>query len=147
MKTIYIDMDGVLCDFNTRYNQKLREQPTISYPQSQYGFYTNLKPIKGAIEAATILLKSNQYNPYILTAPSIHNPLSYTEKRIWVESFLGMNYVEKLIISPDKSLLKGDYLIDDNENGRGQEMFEGELIQFATDQYPSWQIILEKLNP
>lgn len=116
---IYLDMDDVLCDFQSSYRKALLDNPSITFPQSQYGFFANLNPIEGAIDAAKALEKSNKYQPYILTAPSLKNPLCYTEKRVWVEKWLGFSYVKKLIICPEKSLLKGDYLIDDNISGKG----------------------------
>ena len=54
--------------------------------------------------------------------------------------------VGRLIISPNKSLLKGDYLIDDNVEGKGQEGFEGKLIQYGSTSYPSWSSVLKFLN-
>lgn len=44
-------MDGVLCDYEKAYNIKLQENPEIKYPQSQYGFFRGLKPIKGALSS------------------------------------------------------------------------------------------------
>lgn len=82
---------------------------------------------------------------YILTAPSVKNPLCYVEKREWVEKYLGMEMVERLIISPNKGLNKGDYLIDDNDYGRGQELFEGELIKFGSEPYADWEAVVEYL--
>jgi len=41
------------------------------------------------------------------------NPLSYTEKRVWIEKFFGIDFVEKLIICSNKGLVKGAFLIDD----------------------------------
>lgn len=99
---IYLDMDDVLCDFKTAYEKALLENPLINFPQSQYGFFTNLNPIDGAIETAKALEASGRYQPYILTAPSLKNPLCYTEKRVWVEKWLGFSYVEKLIICSEK---------------------------------------------
>ena len=46
LKRIFIDMDGVLCDFKGAYEADLKKNPTQPYPQSQYGFFLNLKPIK-----------------------------------------------------------------------------------------------------
>ena len=91
------------------------------------------------------LLLSGDMEPYILTAPSVHNPLCYTEKRVWVEQHLGMSMVNRLIISPDKSLLRGDYLIDDHASGSGQEEFQGELIHFGSEEFPGWQQVLDYL--
>lgn len=139
---IYIDMDDVLCDYTGAYNCAINTVPEIGYPQSQYGFYAGLAVIEGAIEALQKFATSNQYDPYILTAPSTNNPLCYTEKRVWVEKFCGPEFIEKLIISPNKGLLKGDYLIDDNIHGRGQESFDGMLIHFGSVTYPDWQSII-----
>jgi len=33
-KTIYIDMDGVLCDFAGRKEEILKKHPEIAYPQT-----------------------------------------------------------------------------------------------------------------
>ena len=49
--------------------------------------------------------------------------------------------VERLVISPDKSLLKGDYLIDDILHGKGQDSFEGKLIHFGSNEYPDWSAV------
>ena len=78
---------------------------------------------------------------FILTAPSIKNSHCYSEKRDWVEKYLGSEIVERLIISAHKGLNKGHFLIDDNIDGKGQEYFEGEIIQFGADQYPNWKFV------
>lgn len=148
LKTIiYIDMDDVLCDFTGAYNEALLRTPEIRYPQSQYGFYTNLAPIAGAIESVSELIKSERFDPYILTAPSIYNPLCYTEKRLWVEKHFGIDFVNKLIISPNKALLKGHYLIDDRLQGNGQNEFDGNLIHFGSSKFPKWENVMTYLLP
>ena len=88
--------------------------PQLEFPQSQFDFYRRLEPLDGAISAVESLIASSEYDPYILTAPSIHNPMSYTEKRVWIEEKFGFHFVEKLIICSNKGLHKGRYLIDDN---------------------------------
>ena len=143
---IYIDMDDVLCDFSSAHRRDLANNPGIKFPQSQYGFFTKLEPLDNAITAVQALIRSEQYEPYVLTAPSPRNPLSYTEKRVWIEDHFGYAFVERLIICAYKGLLKGDYLIDDNVEGKGQEMFEGELIHFGSVEYPDWQAVMAKLG-
>ena len=143
---IYIDMDDVLCDFKGAHSQALKENPHNKYPQSQYGFFTNLKAIDGGVETVKELIHSDHYDPYILTAPSTRNPLCYTEKRVWVEKMFGYSFVSKLIICANKGLLKGDILIDDNIQGKGQENFEGEIIHFGSPYYPGWIEVREKLK-
>ena len=139
-------MDDVLCRFSKAHENDLKLNPEIKYPQSQYGFYQNLEPIEGAIEAVKVLINSKIYTPYILTAPSVMNPLSYTEKRVWIEQYFGINFVERLIICSNKGLLKGAYLIDDHADGRGQEMFEGELIQFGSKPFLDWISVRKHLD-
>ena len=129
-------MDGVLADFSKAYLEQYSSD--MKFPQAAYGFFLNLDPMPGAIDAFNVL--SRRYDVWIATAPSIHNPMCYTEKRAWVEKHLGMWAVEKLIIIPDKSLLLGDYLIDDNTSGKGQDRFQGKLIHFKG----SWDDILKK---
>jgi len=145
-KIIYIDMDGVLCDFEGAAARDKKAFPDRLYPQSRAGFYRNLTPIAGAIEAMDVMLEANNIDPYILTAPSLYNPLSYTEKRLWVEDYLGFEWVKRLIISPDKSLLKGDVLIDDHNAGRGQDRFQGDLIHFGSPQFSDWTAVMEAVS-
>lgn len=139
-KRIYVDMDNVLCDFSKAYLAKKSEE--YFYPQAHFGFFKNLEPIENAIKSFRILEK--YYDVWILTSPSIYNPLSYSEKREWVEQHLGFDTCRKLILSPDKSLFKGEYLIDDNIH----DGFEGEHLHFGKgNQYPDWDSIIFYLLP
>ena len=144
MKRIYVDMDDVLCDFMKAYDESREKNPELKYPQSQLGFFEGLEPIEGAIESVNELRKS--FEVYVLTAPSNRNPHCYTEKRLWIEKYFGYDFTEKLIISSNKSLLKGHYLIDDYAEGKGQEGFRGQLIQFASETFPNWQKIMAYLK-
>jgi 5'(3')-deoxyribonucleotidase len=145
-RIVYIDMDDTLADFMGAYDKARERNPAMMFPQAEYGFFANLEPLEGAVECVQRLFGSEHLSPYILTAPSTVNPLCYTEKRIWVEKHLGMEMVERLIISPDKSLLKGDYLVDDIPEGKGQVNFEGELLQFGSSLYPDWQSVMAHLH-
>jgi len=133
---VYVDMDRVLCDYDKAYNALWK--PNMQYPQSQHGFFTNLEPYEGAIDAMNKL--SEKYDVWILTRPSMGNPMCYTEKRVWVEEHLGMEFVQKLILSPNKNLLIGDYLIDDY-----QWDFQGKQFLFQSDEYPDWDSVLAEL--
>lgn len=135
---LYCDMDQVLCDFKSAQEEDLMNNPSQKYPQSQFGFFLKLKPIEFAIPTVKIL--SHYFDVYILTRPSIYNINSYSEKALWIQNHLGFKYLDKLIMSCNKSLLKGDYLVDDSISD-GQLDFEGELIRFGSDKFHNWLVV------
>lgn len=143
-KDIFFDMDGVLCDFIKRRDMVRERYPEIEYPQSQVGFFSRLDPIEGAVEAFNKLKECGKYNCYILTRPSIKNIHCYTEKAEWIKEYLGEDVLENMILACDKSLIKGDYLIDD-VTVHGQDRFEGEHIHFGQERFPDWEVVLEYL--
>lgn len=142
MKKIMIDMDGVLADFMDSYNKKFVKNK-IEYPQSQYGFFKDLIPMKNAISSLRRL--QEKYDVWILTAPSVMNPMCYTEKREWIEKNFDIDLCHKLIISYDKSLIIGDYLIDDSTCNKQNE-FVGEFIHFGSDNFKDWDEICKYFN-
>lgn len=135
---IHVDMDNTLCDFTSEYLEVQEQQPERQWPQSDPGFFLRLAPLANAIETYRWLEAQEIFDVWILTAPSVWNPLCYTEKRQWVGEHFDIHVAHKMIISPDKSLVKGDFLIDDYIEGKGQENFEGELIQFGGEAFPDW---------
>ena len=141
-RRIYIDMDDTLCDFVGHYHKIKTQFPELAYPQSLPGFFLDLEPLLGAIEAFDNLSRAPNTEVFILTAPSVLNPHSYTEKRLWIEAHLGLEAAYRLILSPNKGLLQGDFLIDDMSEGKGQEFFAGEHIHFGSARYPDWNSVL-----
>ena len=141
-KRVFVDLDGVLCNFYKAAKQSLIDNPTQKYPQSQWGFFLRLEEIPDAIESFRKL--EEKYDVWILTRPSFKNVNCYTEKAQWVWDHIGYDAVEKLIIAPNKSMLKGDYLIDDQSNA-GQNEFEGEWIKFNSEIFPNWKSIINYL--
>lgn len=140
MKRIYVDMDDTLCDFITPFKTG---EYKLKYPHSKVGFFLNLEPIDGAIEGMNTLM--TKYDVWILTRPSIKNTHCYTEKAEWIKKYFGEDMLFKLILCPDKSLVKGDYLIDDDHR-HGQTEFEGEHIQFGVDEkFKYWTQVVEYL--
>lgn len=75
---MYIDMDGVLCDFYNAARKHISENPDQKFPQSKLGFFLNLKPMEGAIDAFKKL--SEKYDVWILTRPSSRNVNCYSER-------------------------------------------------------------------
>lgn len=134
-KILYVDMDDTICDYSGHLERQKRNTG-LDFPQGKLGFYFSIPALSEALCVVRNL--SLDYNIYILSAPSLVNTHCYTEKRLWLDYNLGKEYGEKLILSPDKSLLKGDYLIDDLPNGKGQENFEGELIVYGSQKFRFW---------
>lgn len=143
-KIVYVDMDDTLCDFAGKWFEKRSIE--VQWPQSVPGFFTSLPPLFGAVESVKELAANPLYDVWFLTAPSVYNPLSYTEKRLWIEYYFGFQMCHRLILSPNKALLKGDYLIDDCAYGKGQESFEGKLIQYGSSMFPNWSDVMRFLE-
>ena len=144
--TVYVDMDDTLCDYKTGFERHKERYPEHAYPQSEPGLYLGLDPMPGAIEAYRWLEKNPRLDTYILTAPSVRNAHSYTEKRLWVEHHLGQAAAYRLIITPNKSLNKGEFLVDDYIQGKGQENFEGKILQFGSAEFPDWVSVIKFFN-
>jgi 5'(3')-deoxyribonucleotidase len=142
MKRIYVDLDGVICDFYGAAKKAVNENPGQKYPQSKWGFFLKLEEIPGSVDAFKKL--QEKYDVWILTRPSFMNVNCYTEKAQWVWDHLGYDVLKKTIFCGDKSLLRGDYLIDDQINA-GQENFEGEFIRFGSQKFNNWEKVLEYL--
>lgn len=109
-KTALIDLDNTAADFQGAYEIALKKEPGIIYPHSQYGFFENLEPMPGFVDVYFALKR--KFNVYMCSRSSVNNPMSYTEKRVWVEKALGFPECEKLILACDKTMVKGHYLID-----------------------------------
>ena len=139
---VYVDMDGVLCNFFRAARKALTENPTQRYPQAQWGFFLKLEEIPDAIESFKIL--QEKYDVWILTRPSFKNVNCFSEKAQWVLEHLGFDVLEKTIMCGDKYLLKGDYLIDDMNTDKQSE-FEGEWIEFGSSKFPNWKSVVDYL--
>ncbi len=138
---ILIDMDGVLVDYDKRaaelrqigYDGKVFEHPT--------GFW-DMEAIPHAIEAYHQL--NQHFEVYICSTPAWETPEVWMEKRRWVEKHLGEAAHKRLILTHNKGLVRGDYLIDDRDaNGVGDFVQNGgEWIQFGSAEFPDWAAVL-----
>lgn len=148
-KVLWIDMDGVLVNFNGHVEETISKNEFFKNEyKGRYdhipGIFRNPPPIEGAIEAVKKLAESNQYELYIATAAPWGNPMAAMDKRFWIEEHFGRLFHKKMAITHLKHMLKGDYLIDDRTaNGAGD--FEGLLIQFGTEKFPDWESVLNHL--
>ncbi len=141
---VYVDMDNVLVDFPWGIDQ-LSEETKKKYGDELDeipGFFSDLPPIDGAIDAFYKLRE--HYDTYILSTAPWNNPSAWTDKLLWVKKHLPDKGYKRLILSHNKNLNHGDYLIDDRTaNGAGE--FPGEHIQLGSESYPDWDAVLDYL--
>ncbi|MDA3843325.1 MAG: hypothetical protein PF588_03020 [Candidatus Kapabacteria bacterium] len=139
-KILYVDMDSVLVDFaggidaldeetKAEFKERLDEVPDI---------FGKMKPIRGAVETYERL--SKKFNAFILSTAPWENETAWSDKIIWVRKYLGEVAHKRLILSHHKELNRGHFLIDDRYNNGAVE-FEGEWIQFATEEFPGWAAV------
>lgn len=135
---LYIDLDGVMANYDKARGVMSKEQ--TNYP----GFFLDLELMtNGYIALATL---AQYYEIYFTSTAPWSNPDAWKEKRQWVENHFGKLAYKRLILTPNKGLLKGKYLIDDR-TVNGVDDFEGEHIHFGTDRFPDWVSVVLYLCP
>ena len=143
-KILYIDMDGVLVDFQSginslskeyfeKYNNRYDEAPKI---------FSLMQPIENAIFSFNLL--SKYFDTYILSTSPWDNPTALQDKQDWVKKYIRESAKKRLIFSHHKNLNKGDFLIDDRTK-RGADKFEGKHIHFGYDPFINWFDVLDYL--
>lgn len=137
-------MDNVLVNFQSGLDQ-LPDEVLHQYDgqlDNIPNVFSLMKPLDGAIEAFTTL--ASAYDNYILSTAPWGNLSAWSDKAAWVQTHLGDLAKKKLILSHNKNLNIGDYLIDDRTaNGAGQ--FAGEHILFGGGKFPNWESVLDYL--
>ncbi|XP_029456424.1 5'(3')-deoxyribonucleotidase, cytosolic type [Rhinatrema bivittatum] len=156
---VLVDMDGVLADFEggllRAYRLRYPGEPHVELAarrgfsvRQQYcdvredlgakiasiyespGFFLDLEPVPGAIEAMKEMSNMDNIEVFICTSPLRQYKHCVQEKYLWVEKHLGLKFVERIIMTRDKTLVAADLLFDDKEVIEGLEC------------YPSWEHIL-----
>jgi 5'-nucleotidase len=84
-------------------NKRIMEMP---------GFYCSLQPLPGAVDAVERLIRAG-HDVWFVSTPHPHNPTCASDKYAWVEEHFGFEMKRKTILTDDKTLIKGDVLIDD----------------------------------
>lgn len=149
-KIIYFDMDGVLVDLAAKIAEyppeAIKRAEELDLVDQMPALFLDPPPMNGAIDAFNKFVNSDKYDCYILSTAPWENPSAWMHKRLWVDKYLGEGAYKRLILSHNKNLNMGDYLIDDRtKNGAGE--FSGELIQFGSDEFPNWESVVNYLEP
>ena len=147
---VLVDQDAVLADFDGGFDATWRE----SYPERPFvtaaerrhfyirddypaeygddiraihtteGFILGLSPMPGALEALADMLVAG-HDVRICTSPLSAFRFCVVEKYQWVHDNLGTDWVGRLIITKDKTLVRGDVLIDDKPEVTGPSYQRG----------------------
>ncbi len=151
---ILIDMDDVMADFNGYFVQVYRQRHpgkfcvpadqvkdfklVKNYPEDlrglveeicrEPGFFANLPPMEGSIEAVLEMSKTPN-EIFFCTSPYLANPTCADDKLYWIGEHLGSSWKNRTIITSDKTVVRGDVLIDDRPEIKGVQI-------------PSWEHVL-----
>jgi 5'-nucleotidase len=99
-------------DYPAEYGDEIRAIHTAE------GFISGLAPVQGALDALRAMLVVG-HDVRICTSPLSTFRFCVTEKFQWVHDHLGADWVNRLIITKDKTLVRGDVLIDDKPEVTG----------------------------
>lgn len=148
MKSVYIDMDGVLVDyagghsFASQYELTMASNDLARIP----GIFARLDPMPGALEAVAALAK--KYECHVLSTAPWENSSAWTDKVNWIFKYFGSGiespFFKRINITHDKGMFTGDYLIDDRTK-HGVLRFSGEWIEFGSAEFPDWATVLKYL--
>lgn len=146
--TVLLDLDGVLADFDAglraeltgRYGhgavlddtQRTRFEYEHDYARvfgaeaagriaairHTPGFYAMLPVVDGAVEFVTALEQAG-WHVAVCSAPSLTNPTCASDKYAWVERHFGAPLAKRTVITKDKTLVAGRYLVDDKPQVTG----------------------------
>lgn len=144
-KIVYVDLDNVLVDFRSalpHVSQELQEQ-YVDHFDDIPGIFSLMQPMPGAQVAFAEL--TSLFDTYILSTSPWENPSAWTDKLLWVKTYLGEPAKKRLILTHHKDLNLGDFLIDDRTK-HGVERFCGEVICFGGDKYPDWPAVMAYLR-
>lgn len=156
MSVILVDMDGVIADWGHAYGESLdahgeiaaliprhkdqrsfdlhagRTPDEIEIIRSvmvEEGFYQRLRPIPGAKQALKAMVKTG-HDVRIVTSPWVSNPTCASDKLNWIVKHYGSHWGARVVITSDKTIVRGDYLIDDKPDISGSQEPTWEHIYF-----------------
>jgi len=127
MMIVYLDMDGVLADFDAGIGHPYvyKSDPPEMLKK---GFFRNLPVVPGAKEAVARLLANPNVALFVATKPTTKNLNCTLEKYEWIDEHFP-ELLKRMFMVCDKGLLIGDLLVDDDFEEWGLK-FSGQFIHF-----------------
>lgn len=150
MRRVFLDMDGVVVDFEGYLRVRNAEREKRGLPlitgddvKRERGAYYEMWPVDGAIEGVHSIIGMG-FDVWLATKPPTGISGAYGDKAAWVLRHLP-ELKRKLIITHDKGMLGDgwDFLVDNRPHMANCHEFRGSLIQFGSDAlHPSasWQV-------
>ncbi|WP_116126408.1 5' nucleotidase, NT5C type [Lewinella sp. IMCC34183] len=126
---IYEEWQGQPVDPESYYGKKIYELPGIEAMRDELrkpGFFRDLPVMKDAREVVEELY--GKYEVYIVTAATEFKH-SFTDKWEWLEEHMPFVHWERIVFCGDKSIVHGDYMIDDKVSNLAT--FNGQGLLFT----------------
>jgi 5'(3')-deoxyribonucleotidase len=140
---VFIDMDGVIVDFEAHMKQT---GMTADEVKRYSGAYLAMPAMPGALAAVRSIIGAG-YEVWIATKPPTGIPFAYGDKAAWVMRHLP-ELTQRIIVTHHKGMLgrPGDWLIDDRPHKAHCDEFEGWLIPFGGTTGTGWPEALALLG-
>lgn len=144
---INVDMDGTIADWNAWFDKHVDEMypefahliprkednkdfnmwagqseevgAAITHIFNARSFYEDIPEIPGALDALREM-KDKGHIVSLVTSPWWDNETCLEDKKNWVRRNLGYEWMDSLIITRDKTMVVGDFLIDDKPEVHGK---------------------------
>lgn len=139
-RTVLVDMDGCLVDWDRGFSAAWANRSAINRKASyamescvppelkeeacavfhEQGFFAGLPPMEGGLRALNEMRDAG-LNVLLCTAPVLTSRYCAAEKFGWVENHLGPDWLARIVLTTDKTVVKGDVLIDDKPRISGSQ--------------------------
>ena len=117
--------------FNLKLGLDTEEAAAVDELFNHPGFYRSLKPFPGAVEAYHKMLEAG-HHVQIATSPWWANNTCLQDKADSIAEHFGEDARKKMILTSDKTAIRGDYLFDDKPEITGA--YEPAWKQILVDQ-------------
>ena len=143
---VLVDMDGTIADFDSRayalmaarhpdvampvYKQRefplsrglpAAQRPLLEVLFKEEGFFREMQPIEGAVAALNEMVAAG-IDVRLCSSPLSSSPCCVMEKVEWAVAHLGKSWVDRIILTRDKTLVRGDILLDDAPQAKGSSL-------------------------
>jgi 5'-nucleotidase len=173
---VLLDMDGTVVDWDSGFRNAWANRSTIDRTKSYAmedcvpaefkeeakqvmmspGFFRHLPPFPNAVGEVKKMEQAG-FQIWFCTSPLLGNPTCCQEKLEWIQEHFGEEYVKRTILCQDKTMVRGDILVDDKPNITGlhpptwqQCIFDAPYNQTRTDlpriiEWSDWELPLKKV--